>query len=198
MASPFVESVHNQKASPPVRSGGTEENSDSMSDAELQLIQDAVRGEKEEPRKASRARPEVQKAKRSVKADAKPRKKEAPASQAKAQSVKEKDGNATPSTVASEAFSSVSNAEEDLKEVRKETCPKKPEDDAYHKPSKKKSTHAKQVPWVWIVLVIIITAALLYSWYDYTKSANSRKDVRAFVAAIVIVVAAISLYVLVK
>lgn len=73
------------------------------------------------------------------------------------------------------------------------------DEDPYHKPGdRKRHNHPKQVPWVWIVVVIIITAALLYSWYDHTKGNGTRKDVRAFVAAIIIVIAAVVLYMLIR
>jgi len=144
------------------------DDKNNLSEAEVRLIQSAVGGEKQ-------------------------RKEELSSSETSSEDAGVVDkskwarGESTPSTTASDAPSCAS-----------EGCDSGDDDDTYHKPDKKKYKMHKHTPWVWIAVLIIVVVAILYSWYDYTKQNNSRKDVRAFVAAIIIVIGAVLLYMLVR
>lgn len=176
MSSPFVDSLGSQDSEKTSHLAKNEMKD--LSDIEVQLIRDAVAGEGERRAKA------VILAQKSVKNTvANPVPKTPPALRARNEPLRTSPPDASCENEDSKVTSSSESDHDDL----------------YHKPNNgKKFKPPKNTPWVWIVIIIIITAAILYSWYDYTKETNARKDVRAFVAAMLIVVAAVILYLLIR
>jgi len=198
MESAFVQSVdQGAKSKKKAPAADTDDSSDSMSDQELRLLDEAVSGGKprRKPKKAEQTPSTIAtEASSNASADA-PAAEAAPKAGAKTSKKRPVRGRAQNDPPREPPRGG--NAPEPPEDA--DVPPSDGEVDSYHKPGeRKRRPHPKQIPWVWVVIVIIVAGALLYSWYDYTRGEGTRKDVRAFVAAVIIVIAVLAIYALVR